>query len=1224
MRKFYLAIFIVVINTINMLAVDVTIKMNSISRTMELINKTTNEKVEVGSAVTYSYNFETEPGEYIVTGFNTNGVSNGTLEIEITEESSQTFSISTITTWISNSGWIMNQDYFLTINANSNEGKVRVITTGESTTAGRETFLINLGDSFRITSDQSEEKVKEGYMSSFNNCNTVTATSLNAGFVIPMEREYSITVPTEAHLFVGLKSGSMHYAPFTEISPKDSIIKDNKKEYIFTLGSACTYNFKVSQPGKLTNGGIFTMTTNISPMVISEEMLNLRTPKFIDYDVTSNTATNVADILLNVNREGELKMKKGDSYQLLNLRSWQLTNNTVGNYFIEPDYHYTIIDMNGDPCSDIVEIDKNGLITAKGKGSVIVQVTYDAINLQIYNSTTTEIPASFYGGNLWSAIWPENTGTFVLTVDQDNEESIKRNMFIPQDNRVPDTNLSIDSEHDVFYYLSELNGYEYTFTPEGVSNVSIANPQMDVNISKYEGFKNIEQNADGSYTVLLTLGRNIIKLTSETGASEYQVATAKPVKYEIENVSNPGFTLQPGDEYQVQFYGLFSPANKLAGIYNMSTSIVYNDTPNGSSLISSSSQYKFAGSPEIQIIKSKVEKEWNVEKTIDLKKGALQMKGYGSEFGAHREVNPLHGIGANFTALSRHNYFGALPDISISVVTTKYFKVVFEGVPAGAEFIVKNKDGEEIEIDDNFQSIVQYGKYDVYVKSDGYSIYRNSFYVLSDGQEVQSFKIDLKPGDENLWDGISISEPMIVSQEESDETGGIYNGLVDYYKISKASELAWFAIHVNSGNRLACAILTSDIDLGNFEWTPIGNSTSSNRYGGTFDGFGYRIEGLYINANATYQALFGYMNEGNIKNITVEGDIINTKNYTAGLVGYVNGATKFENCINEVNVSGAQYTAGLFGYINNNTTIINCHNKGNITATSSTIGGIAGQIQTGTTSIIDIASNSGNITSSSNNVGGIVGSAAATKISNVINTGNIKGNTNYVAGISSNTSADGSIQNALNIGNIITNSQTYIGNAINGNISISVNENCYSIKSETGYGDDSEDKQTIVNNETLELGEIAWKLGEAFGQDLNNEKYPVLKGEKVFKVDYSDNLIQESSTIFTNGVLPVMNIDGYMAVWLESIDGEEIYEVEKDSNLFVKYTESTITGTDDVELNLSAYPNPFKDYIFINSHETTMIYIYSLSGELVISQQIYSGQNRIETINIEIYFVVIS
>ena len=250
-----------------------------------------------------------------------------------------------------------------------------------------------------------------------------------------------------------------------------------------------------------------------------------------------------------------------------------------------------------------------------------------------------------------------------------------------------------------------------------------------------------------------------------------------------------------------------------------------------------------------------------------------------------------------------------------------------------------------------------------------------------------------------------------------------------------------------------------------------------------------------------------------------------------------------------MNVTGVQYTGGLFGFVNNNSTIINCNNKGNVTATLTATGGIAGQIQTGTTSSINIASNSEIIISASNNVGGIVGNGAATKISNVINTGNVYSNVNYIAGISSNTTSAGLIKNGINIGHIVTKTQTYTGNAINGNTSISANENCYSIESESGYGDESEDKVRIVNNKTLGSGEITWMLGEAFGQDLSIEKYPVINGQKVFKVDYSNNLNTESSTIFTNGVLPVMNIEGYTAVWLISSEGEEIYNVEKDSDL---------------------------------------------------------------------------
>ena len=78
--------------------------------------------------------------------------------------------------------------------------------------------------------------------------------------------------------------------------------------------------------------------------------------------------------------------------------------------------------------------------------------------------------------------------------------------------------------------------------------------------------------------------------------------------------------------------------------------------------------------------------------------------------------------------------------------------------------------------------------------------------------------------------------------------------------------------------------LTADIDLGNREWTPIGDSDWS--FGGTFDGQGHTIGGLYINNSSQNQGLFGYIDKSAIvQNLIVTGSVTTSKEYTGGIVG---------------------------------------------------------------------------------------------------------------------------------------------------------------------------------------------------------------------------------------------------------------------------------------------------------------------------------------------------
>ena len=1193
---------------INLLAVEVSITMSSTSRTMTLATKDEGTPVAVGEPTSYVYTFNADPGDYILTGYNSTGTATGTLEISIHEDGEQQdgggqdgkiFRITTVTAYASNSGWTLGTDYDLTCHATSREGIARTLTTTDgSVTAGRRTFLMHIGDSYRLEYSISETHTEEGYLATFNHSNTVTAATAIAGVAIPLSAEYSITIPESATLFVGWKwgalvtsSGGTHYVPFVEEEPTDQTTQNGKTTYHFRkMGKNCVYNYRVSQPNKLTHGGIFKITDNATSLEITAEMMDSQNSQYINHDVTANAGANVADILTNINAEGHLKMKSNDTYQLLNLRSWQLTDNSTNNYFIEPDFHYTAIGLDGQPSNTVIEIDENQTIKAKGQGTAIVQVTYDAINLRIHNDDNNI--ADYYYGALWSAIWPENTGTFVVTVDEVEDPAIKRNMYIQQELDESGKNTSVDTEHDVFYYLKGQDGYSYTFTPEGVTSVSIANPTMDTNISKYTtGFQEIAPNEDGSYTVLFTFGRNIIKLTSASGASEYQVVSAKPVTYNVVNMTNPNESIQPGDEVRVQFNGFFHPANKLAGIYNMSTYIVYNGIPNGSALILGPGQYQFGGMPEAQWVNAIVPADWDTTNPFMLQQGALQINGFGSQIGKHRDISINAGINPNFTAIVHVDYFGAIPDIPIVVQPTDYYEVNFSGMPEGATLTVFDRNKTEMPNAENTKYNLTYGTYTYTIQCDGHRVYRSDFSISSESPETQTITVLMEATGENGWDGETLTAPAIVSAEESNTEGGQFEDMEGYYKITSGYELAWLADKTNTAtsNTTNNAVLANDIDLANYIWTPIGKNTpATQQYRGTFNGGNFQVKGLYIDYAATtaaYQGLFAYINASTIKNLTVSGKITstttNTNSYTGGIIAYSTGASTIENCRNEVTVSGKGNVGGIVGYAAAaSLTIINCHNTGNITASASNAGGIAANLASpGTNTIINKVSNTGNITSTASIVGGIIGGAATApitnaynrgdvtgtitvggiagsstgSITNAYNQGNVTGGAN-TAGIAGGTNASGNITNAYNSGTI---TPTTAGGYIGAIIGLSSTGTFYGIRTNTyTLGEGYSDEPTIKTIEEFNSGEVAWLLGEAFGQELSVDELPVFDGDKVYQVTYTNNMNDEIDTSYTNGSLATIEeTAGFSTTWYTEKDGEILTEVLDNSNLYRFYVD---------------------------------------------------------------------
>lgn len=203
----------------------------------------------------------------------------------------------------------------------------------------------------------------------------------------------------------------------------------------------------------------------------------------------------------------------------------------------------------------------------------------------------------------------------------------------------------------------------------------------------------------------------------------------------------------------------------------------------------------------------------------------------------------------------------------------------------------------------------------------------------------------------------------------------------DVYQIGSGGELAWFAQEVNAGRGAAYnAVLTKDIDLGDEPWTPIGKNYSY-AYKGTFDGQKHTVSGLFISGSASQNCgLFGYVEKGTVKDLTVKGTITLTgggsSSYGAGgIVGQLSGTEgSVRNCRSDVAITGGQNVGGIVGYVSSGystatKSITGCVNTGTVSSNSYNAGGIVGYINGQVT--VDSCYNRGNCTSGSYRAGGI-------------------------------------------------------------------------------------------------------------------------------------------------------------------------------------------------------------------------------------------------------------
>ncbi len=468
---------------------------------------------------------------------------------------------------------------------------------------------------------------------------------------------FTVSVPSDATLFVGTKQ--KHYMPFKACTPSDSTAADGVATYTFPMSDGFdTYAYRLQLPGAMTHVGKFGIDSEHTAFAITRaEMLSHGTADYCNHNAADNSAANLADLLLNVTRSGHLQLQPGEQKALVANRVWQIVDDDCNNYFLSPDYHYAVVDEHFQPSNAVVTIDADGLLTAVGTGTAIVMVDYDACYAYGYNKVdgyyVRNADYKFWFGATWSRLWAENTGIFVVTVGQDTFSPEIR-IDCPNQDR---EELALDSELDVLYYLADSDGYHYALAADGVASVEVANPAVDsdANTVSYSGFRSASPD-----DILLTFGRNILRLTDSAGRVAYQVISAKPITADIPD------QIKPGDEVTIQLSGLYHPTPKLAGIYNQSAYLHYAIDGDDDELTLGSGQYNFAGSAKAQRITLTVPSDY-AETTLTLSDGAIHVSGFGFRGGLHRQIDPAVGINPNLNAELTSEFWGALPDITLKI-----------------------------------------------------------------------------------------------------------------------------------------------------------------------------------------------------------------------------------------------------------------------------------------------------------------------------------------------------------------------------------------------------------------------------------------------------------------------------------------------------------------------------------------------------------------------------
>ena len=682
----------------------VSIKMNNDAPYMTLTDADGKTVAAGHPDSNHVYTVGLEKGTYRLSGYklvNDKKVDMGSIDLVVTDDAGQSYTLYSVTGIACTNAdtvdgskvyWTEGKDYTITSKVMSPDSVDRHASLGlmqaaTATDYARYAALCYAADMVEVTVTPLGERVS-AYASKVVS-NTITS-SRSYGYSIsaPAARKVTFTVPEGAELRVGILS--TYYIYRDETGTKIESAEEGYDTYEYNLGSGTTYYYRVSGAGGVTywnwvstsQDADYTVTK--ADMYIGDDSYN---PDTVYHDLSKNLY-DVADIYLTSDERGYLSMKKGEKYSLECFRNWQAVESFMNSKIAEPDFHYTVIDENGNPSNDVISVTPGAHsevaeIQAKSEGTALLLVTYDAeINMASKNM----------GGTNFSAIWPENTGVVVVTVDQDGT-GIQTNMTINEGKNSEKAKTAadgIDSQLDVLYYLKGTEGAEYTFAPESGVSVSVLRPEIVGGKLTYGGFsaKDITENEDGSYTIAgLTEGPNVVKVT-KNGVSTYQVIRAKEVEvsYTYKDADGNDITadkLTAGDSIVISYgertedgkrsyNGTYIPANKLAGVYNMYGTIYLTDDE-GNVYKGKTTQYPYAATPAAQTVTVTVP-TYYTEDTFTLD-GCLLESGFGSVYGSHRQIKHSVGKPMQMAAGTGTAYMGRLPKMEFKLADAGFVNV---------------------------------------------------------------------------------------------------------------------------------------------------------------------------------------------------------------------------------------------------------------------------------------------------------------------------------------------------------------------------------------------------------------------------------------------------------------------------------------------------------------------------------------------------------------------
>ena len=231
------------------------------------------------------------------------------------------------------------------------------------------------------------------------------------------------------------------------------------------------------------------------------------------------------------------------------------------------------------------------------------------------------------------------------------------------------------------------------------------------------------------------------------------------------------------------------------------------------------------------------------------------------------------------------------------------------------------------------------------------------------------------------------ADPILIT------TAAEWNNLADYIADNKEDCVGMYVKVAN------------DIDFTGTTITPLGYDGVT-LFNGDLNGAGHSLSGYSDTATSKYYGPVATTTGSSayIHDITVAGSLTTAYNYCGGAIGYLYG--KAHNVANAgtVTSTGGQMVGRVIGYATDSSVVVsNCSNRGVVSSSAIKVGGVIGQLSTGTARR---CWNEGTVTSSAARVAGVVAVAYdGATLDSCYNTGQVSSTSTssgtYVAGVAS-------------------------------------------------------------------------------------------------------------------------------------------------------------------------------------------------------------------------------